>query len=553
MTIPDRKEILAIIRKVIERNKIDSLNAQVSALDSVLDENGLINVALVGGFKSGKSSFINSVSGRDILPVAVLPLTSVITYVRYGPEEKITVKFQDGHFKAIPSQDLEDYITERLNPHNVKRVSRVDIELKELYPFREIQLVDTPGVGSAYKHNTQTLAEWLPKIGAAFVTVNITHPFSELDIALLQELKIYTSEIIVLLTKIDLTTEKEVDEVTAFVKSQFRKFVDKEPQIFPFSNRPGFETNRNFVFNYIIEKIASRHRQKSNEILDYKFRSIASQCREYLNLALSIADSATQSRNQLYEKLLFERELLPKIRIEMQVLEQDININIQKEFSETFQSEYGNVVTRVMQNFDKQAPLWHGNLAKQSEHFREWLRGQLTSELEALSERIGVKLAEKYVQSTLDSLKRIVEAFQNRLSYEVEKVMNTKFSGAKFDAHFEKPKQPDVRVGTIFMTPLWQMFWFLIPMRIFRPVVHRHFQRVIKWEIEKNLYRLGSQWTERLSPLNSILSEQAFGFIKNEIITLSSILQSAPDQRKQIEEAIEEIDSCYQLSAGQRI
>ena len=43
-------------------------------------------LAVVGQFKRGKSSLMNAVIGRELLPVGVLPLTSAITILRYGPE-----------------------------------------------------------------------------------------------------------------------------------------------------------------------------------------------------------------------------------------------------------------------------------------------------------------------------------------------------------------------------------------------------------------------------------------------------------------------------------
>ena len=48
-------------------------------------------LAVVGQFKRGKSSLMNAIIGRDILPTGVLPLTSAITVLKYGPREKLTI------------------------------------------------------------------------------------------------------------------------------------------------------------------------------------------------------------------------------------------------------------------------------------------------------------------------------------------------------------------------------------------------------------------------------------------------------------------------------
>lgn len=43
-------------------------------------------LVVLGQFKRGKTSFINALSGEDLLPTAVVPLTSIITILKYGKE-----------------------------------------------------------------------------------------------------------------------------------------------------------------------------------------------------------------------------------------------------------------------------------------------------------------------------------------------------------------------------------------------------------------------------------------------------------------------------------
>jgi len=46
-------------------------------------------VVVAGRFSRGKSSLMNAVLGMDRLPTGIVPLTSVITYVRYGTSERV--------------------------------------------------------------------------------------------------------------------------------------------------------------------------------------------------------------------------------------------------------------------------------------------------------------------------------------------------------------------------------------------------------------------------------------------------------------------------------
>ncbi len=55
------------------------------------------NLVVVGQFKRGKTTFINALLGADLLPTAVVPLTSIVTVIEYG--QKVHVKVV---FNALP-------------------------------------------------------------------------------------------------------------------------------------------------------------------------------------------------------------------------------------------------------------------------------------------------------------------------------------------------------------------------------------------------------------------------------------------------------------------
>lgn len=142
----------------------------------------------------------------------------------------------------------------------------------------------------------------------------------------------------------------------------------------------------------------------------------------------------------------------------------------------------------------------------------------------------------------LTSFSRVVRAFQDRLAQEIEKAIHTKFSGVSFEANVENPKKPDLHLDYVFMTP-WEILWFMIPMRLFRPLVNSQFNHRIPREVHKNLSRLSSQWIDAVSISIDNMSRQAIDFINNEIATIENILAKAPDQKKEIERAISDLES----------
>src|SRR5439155_1951909 len=74
------------------------------------------HLVVLGQFKRGKSSLINAVIGRELLPIATIPLTSVVTALRYGPAERVLIHRQGIALAVeVPPSRLEEFITERGN------------------------------------------------------------------------------------------------------------------------------------------------------------------------------------------------------------------------------------------------------------------------------------------------------------------------------------------------------------------------------------------------------------------------------------------------------
>lgn len=76
------------------------------------------NLVVVGQFKCGKTTFINALIGTDLLPTTVVPLTSIVTVIEYGPSLHIRVFFNNGEVKETPPEELSLYVTEKGNPRN---------------------------------------------------------------------------------------------------------------------------------------------------------------------------------------------------------------------------------------------------------------------------------------------------------------------------------------------------------------------------------------------------------------------------------------------------
>ncbi|MEN6412728.1 MAG: dynamin family protein [Veillonellales bacterium] len=198
-------------------------------------------LAVLGQFKRGKSSLMNAIIGRELLPTGVLPLTSAITVLKYGPEERLLVRREDSIFPdELPVASLADYVTEKGNPSNRKKVKTACVELPLPFLRREIEFVDTPGVGSAVTANTVTTYGFLPECDAVLFVTSVDTPMTSLELEFLKEIQEYVDKIFFVVNKIDLVKTEEREEVLKFVKETIRKQTGcSAVRVFPVSSRNG--------------------------------------------------------------------------------------------------------------------------------------------------------------------------------------------------------------------------------------------------------------------------------------------------------------------------
>ena len=171
-------ERLAGLKDICGRRAITAVGPQIKACEKLLSADAAVNVAVLGKFKAGKSSFLNSLAGKEALPVGVVPVTAVITELFWAPEENVRVKLLDGKEERITLAGAEYFVREEFNPKNRRGAASVEIALPSLAAYKGARFVDTPGLDSALHHNTKTSLEWLPNTGLAIIAVSADAPLS---------------------------------------------------------------------------------------------------------------------------------------------------------------------------------------------------------------------------------------------------------------------------------------------------------------------------------------------------------------------------------------
>lgn len=198
-------------------------------------ETNTFNLVVVGQFKRGKTHLINALMGADLLPVSVVPLTSIVTILSFGEDLRVKVFFNDGQVKDADSESLSEFVTETGNPNNVRNVREVVITYPSPYLKDGVRLIDTPGVGSVYVHNTDVAYRYLPKSDAALFLLSVDQPVSQAELEFLADVRQYSGRIFFLLNKIDYLTEDEIEKSIAFSMSALEGVLGAGVRVYPVS------------------------------------------------------------------------------------------------------------------------------------------------------------------------------------------------------------------------------------------------------------------------------------------------------------------------------
>jgi hypothetical protein len=173
--------------------------------------------------------------------VAVIPLTSIVTVLTYGDELSVEVSFLDGRVESVGPERLADFVTEGGNPRNEKSVREVLITYPSPYLKDGVRLIDTPGVGSVYRHNTDVAYQYLPRADAALFLLSVEQPASQAELDFLKDVRHFSGKIFFLLNKIDYLSEPEVSESLHFAASVLRDALETDAQVYPISAKSALE------------------------------------------------------------------------------------------------------------------------------------------------------------------------------------------------------------------------------------------------------------------------------------------------------------------------
>lgn len=130
-------------------------------------ENETYDLVFWGGFDAGKSSLLNNLLGRELLPTQTQETTPFLTFIRYGVGEFARLYMQDGSIQEMTLEEARE-----LKQHSsgnaaelVRGADRLELFVRDDLLKTGLVLVDTPGVDTIIESHERIAASMIGQLG----------------------------------------------------------------------------------------------------------------------------------------------------------------------------------------------------------------------------------------------------------------------------------------------------------------------------------------------------------------------------------------------------
>lgn len=172
---------------------------------------------VVGEAKRGKSSFVNALIGREILPTAEEVATSQVFKVARAAADGCRVRFEDDSVEPIEAADLAAFGSEQGDRKAGDRLVRwieVDIaDLPEEFLPERLAIADTPGLGSLHASHKRVTHRFIPIADGVIFVLDSERPVTQDDLDYIDAVLAHTGNIFFIQSRIDLFSRDDWQDV----------------------------------------------------------------------------------------------------------------------------------------------------------------------------------------------------------------------------------------------------------------------------------------------------------------------------------------------------
>jgi GTP-binding protein EngB required for normal cell division len=208
-------------KKALANAGLSGLLREIEKIERSLQENKF-KISVVGEFSKGKSTFINLLFGREVLPVGNLPTTAILTKVTYSQREMLVFVDSKGIKKSMPleSGSWEGLTADikRTDPQGVAFVGINDAWLAET----GMEIIDTPGAGDLDPKRTLLINDALLCGDGAVITISALQALSMSEREFIEQ-RLLAAKIpclLLIVTHLDNVKPKERAKVIQFIKDR---------------------------------------------------------------------------------------------------------------------------------------------------------------------------------------------------------------------------------------------------------------------------------------------------------------------------------------------
>lgn len=226
----DEVRLLSEIERIITAHGMVEFRGTLSMLLDRM-ESAAFEVGVFGRVSSGKSSLLNYILQTDALPIGVTPVTAIPTRISHGPVAEAGIEFAEAQPQIIPLSELAEFATEQKNPGNKKHVTRIFVKLPSDRLAEGVTFVDTPGLGSLAVAGAEETIAYLPRCDLGIVLIDASAGLIQDDLVVVQALYQAGASAMVLISKADLFSPADREQMISYVTTNLRDQLRVEPPV----------------------------------------------------------------------------------------------------------------------------------------------------------------------------------------------------------------------------------------------------------------------------------------------------------------------------------
>lgn len=372
--ILEEKLLLQSLLTEIRDLSDEGLESKLKSVQEGLEN--LFSIVFIGEFSTGKSTIINTLLERNVLPEGITPTTDTITIIKYGDTEEEHME-NGNRIISIPEERL-----------------------------RGLFIVDTPGTNVTIEQHQQLTEEFIPKADIVFFTIGAERAVTGSEAKLIKLIKEdWLRNIVFLLNKVDIAKDgSELETLIDHTEKELERSFRIKPHVIPISarmalqaressdsglyERSGFGRLEEFIFQTLGEE--ERIRMKITSTSD---------------IALKLCDETERILDGHVDRITEDMQKLGEFEKKLDLMKEEILSNSAR-FTERIRSRLLEFKTRGIEYIDEL--IRFGNILKLmskkkiADEFEYRVSRQTVAELEKDLDEMVV-WTEKSARNLLDS------------------------------------------------------------------------------------------------------------------------------------------------------